>query len=95
MLGLGLVGLGLGLFSALLDMFRARSPMFETLQRRNNNHCLKQIYFIFAQRQQSFRPPSGQLNGPVCTDKHDIAITNELSRGHTIYTPTEHLPLVQ
>jgi len=39
MLGLGF-GLVLGLFSALLDMFRTRSPMFDTLQRRNNSHCL-------------------------------------------------------
>jgi len=39
---LGLVGLGLmlGLFSALLDMFRTRSPMFGTLLRRNNSQCL-------------------------------------------------------
>jgi len=36
MLGLGLV-LGL-FFSALLDMFRTRSPMFDRLQRRNNSH---------------------------------------------------------
>ena len=28
----------LGLFSALLDMFRTRSPMFDRLQRRNNSH---------------------------------------------------------
>jgi len=34
MLGLGL-GLELGLFSALLDMFRTRSPMFDRLQRPN------------------------------------------------------------
>jgi len=38
MLWLGLVGLGL--VSALLDMFRTRSPMFDTLQRRNNSQCL-------------------------------------------------------
>jgi len=37
MSGLGLV---LGLFSALLDMFRTRSPMFDRLQRRNNSHSL-------------------------------------------------------
>jgi len=35
MLGLGLV---LGLFSALLDMFRTLSPMFDRLQCRNNSH---------------------------------------------------------
>jgi len=34
------LGLGLGLFSALLDMFRTRSPMFDRLQRRNNSHGL-------------------------------------------------------
>jgi len=39
MLGLGL-GLVLGLFSALLDMFRTRSPTFDGLQRRNNSHGL-------------------------------------------------------
>jgi len=37
MLGLGLV---LGLFSALLDMFRTRSPMVDRLQHRNNSHGL-------------------------------------------------------
>ena len=35
-----MLGLVLGLFSALLDMFRTRSPMFDTLQRRNNSHGL-------------------------------------------------------
>jgi len=43
MLGLGLglrLGLVLGLFSALLDMLRTRSPMFDRLQRRNNSHGL-------------------------------------------------------
>ena len=29
-----MLGLGLGLFSALLDMFRTRPPMFDRLQRR-------------------------------------------------------------
>jgi len=42
MLGLWL-GLVLGLFSALLDMFRTRSPMFDRLQRRNNSHGLQFI----------------------------------------------------
>jgi len=47
MLWLGLVGLGL--FSALLDMFRTRSPMFDTLQRRNNSQCLlkKEMLIVF------------------------------------------------
>jgi len=39
MLGLGL-GLVIGLFSALLDMFRTWSPMFDRLQHRNNRHGL-------------------------------------------------------
>ena len=44
MLGLVLVlVLVLGLFSALLDMFRTRPPMFDTLQRRNNSHGLQFI----------------------------------------------------
>jgi len=33
-----MLGLGLGLFSALLDMFRTRSPMFDRLQHRNNSY---------------------------------------------------------
>ena len=33
-----MLGLELGLFSALLDMFRTRSPMFDRLQRCNNSH---------------------------------------------------------
>ena len=37
MLGLRLV---LGLFSALFDMLRTRSTMFDRLQRRNNSHGL-------------------------------------------------------
>jgi len=43
-LGLGLrlgLWLVLGLFSALADMFRTRSPVFDRLQRRNNRHGLK------------------------------------------------------
>ena len=41
-LGLGLrLGLRLVLFSALADMFRTRSPVFDRLQRRNNRHGLK------------------------------------------------------
>ena len=42
MLGLGL-GLVLGLFSALFDMLRTWSPMFDRLQRRNNSHGLNFI----------------------------------------------------
>jgi len=38
-LGLGLrLGLVLGLFSASLNTFRTRSPMFERLQSRNDSH---------------------------------------------------------
>ena len=44
MLGLGLrLRLVLGLFSALHDMFRTRSPMFDWLQRRNNSYGQKSI----------------------------------------------------
>jgi len=35
-----MLGLGLVLFSALVDMFWTRSPMFDRLQRRNNSDCL-------------------------------------------------------
>ena len=35
-----MLGLGLVLFSALVDMFWTRSPMFDRLQRCNNSHCL-------------------------------------------------------
>ena len=56
--GLGLVGselgLVLGLFSALLYMFRTRSPMFDTLRCRNNSHGLKEKRFVFSASPRSF-----------------------------------------
>jgi len=42
-----MLGLMLGLFSALLDMFRTRSPMFDRLQRRNLIEIKKKLFFLF------------------------------------------------